>query len=360
KALRGRLAGIENGKPSKRAPVAYAVREGEAGDAAVQEGGDPKKKGKAVPRGVPGFLGPEAKLQIPADSSGRLQLARWLTTGASHLTARVMANRIWQQHFGKPLVATPSDFGFQGEAPTHPDLLDWLARDLIDSGWSIKHMHRRIMSSKTYQLASTDHAGNAAVDGDNRWYWRFDRRRLDAESLRDSMLALGGHLDLARPGPHPFPPVNKWGFTAHHQFKAVYPSNRRSVYLMVQRLHPHPYLSLFNGPDTSSSTAVRDQSTVSTQSLFMLNSGFVHKQAEGLAARLIAAPSDPSERIELAYELVYARPPTEDDIGRMLAYHDRYVETLADEKIDANRLDHQAWSSIARMMLASNEFIYVN
>ena len=363
KPLTDKLSYIDRNKPSKQVQLAYGVREGKPDDAVVQVGGNPHSKGKAVRRAAPQFLSTFAKLDVPSKESGRLQLAKWLTDPKNPLTARVMVNRIWQYHFGKPIVATPSDFGMQGEAPTHPKLLDWLAAKFVRSDYSIKAMHRTIMSSKTYQLAVADHSANAAKDGGNTTYWRFDRRRLDAEAIRDSMLALGGNLDLKRPGPHPFPPKNKWRWTAHHQFKAVYPSNHRSVYLMVQRLHPHPYLSLFNGPNTSSSTAMRDQSTVALQSLFMLNSGFVHKQAQGLAAQLIKATHDPAprkSRIKLAYERVYSRPATDDEVARMLAYHDRYVETLAAENVPTNQREHETWSSIARMMLTSNEFIYVN
>ena len=204
-----------------------------------------------------------------------------------------MVNRIWQHHFGKPIVPTPSDFGLRGMPPTHPELLDWLAADFIASGWSIKAMHRRIMLSETYQLASEHDSASAAVDTGNARYWRFDRRPLDAEALRDSLLALGGNLKLYRPGPHPFPDVNTWKYTAHHQFKALYASEHRSVYLMVQRLHPHPYLSLFNGPDTCVTTAARDGSTIPLQALYLLNNPFVHDQSLRFAGQLIVAEPDP-------------------------------------------------------------------
>ena len=151
-------------------------------------------------------------------------------------------------------MATPSDFGLRGTPPTHPELLDWLAREFIASGWSIKAMHKKIMLSKTYQLSAAVDTANAETDTGNAWYWRFDRHALDAEALRDTLLDLGGSLDHHRPGPHPFPAATSWHFTAHNQFKAVYASQHRSVYLMVQRLHPHPYLTIFNGPDTSMTT----------------------------------------------------------------------------------------------------------
>jgi len=360
KPLQDKLAKIDRARPSKLVRLAYAVREGKAADANFQKGGNPRAKGPVVKRGVPKFLDPDPKLNIPRGASGRLQLARWLASPRNPLTARVMVNRIWQQHFGKPIVATPSDFGMQGEAPSHPELLDFLAKQFIDRGWSIKAMHRLIMSSKTYQLAVAHNADNAAKDAGNSMYWRFDRRRLDAESIRDSMLALGGNLDLKRPGPHPFPPKDKWKFTAHHQFKAVYPSKHRSVYLMVQRLHPHPYLSLFNGPDAGQSTAARDKSAVPLQSLFMLNSKFVHAQAAGLAAQLIKNTQDPQQRIKLAFEQVYARPATDPEIKSLLRFADMINNQLSAEKVAANKRELETWSSICRSLLTSNEFIYVN
>ena len=231
-----------------------------------------------------------------------------------------MVNRIWQHHFGKPIVPTPSDFGLRGTPPTHPELLDWLAREFIASGWSMKAMHRKIMLSKTYQLSADVDPASAETDTGNAWYWRFDRRALDAEALRDTLLDLGGSLDSTRPGPHPFPAATSWRFTAHHQFKAVYASNHRSVYLMVQRLHPHPYLTIFNGPDTSMTTAVRDGSSIPLQALFLFNSPFVHEQSARFARMLLEQRSDPRERVRLAYLRVYARPPADDELDRSLVY----------------------------------------
>ncbi len=135
-----------------------------------------------------------------------MQLAQWLTRADNPLTARVIVNRIWQHHFGKGIVTTPSNFGVRGEAPTHPELLDWLTERFIESGWSIKSIHRLILSSKTYRLASAYDEDNAAQDPPNRWYWRFDRQRLDAESIRDALLAVSGNLDLGRARPTRFRP----------------------------------------------------------------------------------------------------------------------------------------------------------
>ena len=360
KASEARLAEINNHAPSKHAPLAYAVKEGEPTDARIQKSGNPWRKGDVVKRRFPEFLGDGTVLDIPEDASGRLQLAEWLTRPDNPLTARVMVNRIWQFHFGKPIVATPSNFGLQGAPPTHPELLDWLAVQFIESGWSVKAMHRLIMSSLTYQRASVHNTANAAIDSGNQYYWRFDRRRLDAESIRDSMLLLGGNLNLERPGPHPFPPADKWRWTAHRQFKAVYPSNHRSVYLMVQRLHPHPFLSLFNGPDTSASTAVRDQSTVPLQALFMSNSDLVEEQAQGLARSLLGWRGDDRERIQRVYQEVFLRPPSNRELRRTIDFLDRYRNVLVEEGVPATQHHQLAWAGLARTLITANEFLFVD
>ncbi len=357
--LRKNLDRLEK-EPPADIPLAYAVRDGKPTDAAIQRNGNPRERGDVVPRGVPSILAPASPLEIPQGSSGRLQLAQWLASPDNPLTARVMVNRIWQHHFGKPIVPTPSDFGFRGTPPTHPELLDWLARAFIDSGWSIKAMHRTIMLSKTYQLASAHDASNAEADAGNLLYWRFDRRRLDAEALRDTLLTLGGNLETGRPGPHPFPPPKRWTFTAHHQFKAVYPSNHRSVYLMVQRLHPHPYLALFNGPDTSMSTPVRDASTVPLQALYLLNSEFVHDQASRFARLLLDTSSDATSRIDLAYQKTFARPASEAERTRALAFVEQYQSALEQEGSPADRRELDSWTSFVRLLLASNEFYFID
>ncbi|QDV39097.1 PSD1 and planctomycete cytochrome C domain-containing protein [Tautonia plasticadhaerens] len=353
---------LQKAGPEVMAPKAYAVRDGEPTDVRLQIGGDPQNLGVEVPRGVPEVLDPSGTIDLPEAGSGRLALARWLTDGPPRdLVARVMVNRIWQHHFGKPIVPTPSDFGLRGIPPTHPELLDWLAADFVASGWSVKAMHRRIMLSETYRLSSEHDSVNEAIDTGNAWYWRSDRRPLDAEALRDSLLALGGNLRGGRPGPHPFPPVGTWTFTAHHQFNDTsYPSEHRSVYLMVQRLHKHPYLSLFNGPDTSATVATRDSSTVALQALYLLNNPFVHEQAARFAGRLISDEPDPSGRLDLAYLRAFGRGPTAAERARAGRFLSRYEGALAAEGRPDGVLEPEAWAALARALVASNEFFHVD
>lgn len=360
-ALRAELANLQKEEPLVGVPTAYAVSEGQAVEVKIHINGNPRSVAATpVSRGVPKILD-ATPLEIPAGTSGRLQLARWLTNQVSFLTARVMVNRVWQYHFGKPLVPTPSDYGFRGTPPTHPELLDWLANEFVASGWSIKSLHRTIMLSRTYQLSTDGEVHNAQIDAGNSWYWRFDRRSLDAESLRDSLLMLAGSLDLNRPGAHPFPEPSKWRYTAHHQFNDVcYPSNHRSVFLMVQRLHAHPYLSLFNGPDPSLSTPRRDRSTVALQALYLLNSDFVHHQAAALASHWLAFSNDPYARINTGYLQVYGRHPSDVEVAKCLTFVEQYAGSLELEGVSLAQCKQEAWSAVARSLLASNEFLYLD
>jgi hypothetical protein len=357
---RGELRQLQKPGVPPDLPGAYAVSEGKPVSVPVQLRGDPQAPGPVAPRGAPAFLCGSRPLRISPGSSGRLELARWLTRPDHPLTARVMANRVWQYHFGKGLVATPNNFGLRGEEPTHPELLDFLAGELVRSGWSVKHLHRLILSSKTYKLSCSHHAANAARDPGNRFLWRADRRRLDAESIRDALLVAGGHLDRSRPGQHPFPPMRDWHWTQHNAFKAVYPSNHRSVYLMTQRLQRHPFLALFDGPDTNLSTERRSSSTVPLQALYLMNNPFVREQAEGLARRLLASAPDGAGRITWACERAWGRPPRPDEVEKGAAYVGRCSLELQQVGTPPERVELEAWTSYARVLLTANEFLYVD
>ncbi|MCI0456857.1 MAG: PSD1 and planctomycete cytochrome C domain-containing protein, partial [Gemmataceae bacterium] len=341
--------------------AAYAVAEGKKkiGNAHVHLRGDPEKRGPEVPRRFPLILGGQT-LPLSVPGSGRLELAGWLTDPDNPLTARVMVNRIWHYHLGKGIVQTPSDFGKQGKPPTHPELLDWLARHFIDGGWSVKALHRLILLSQTYQLSSGDHAANAQVDSNNDFLWQFGRRRLDAEAIRDTLLALSGTLERSPGGPHPFPDQTTWGFTQHNPFKAVYETNRRSVYLMTQRIQRHPYLALFDGPDTNASTARRVMSTTPLQALYLMNEPFVHAQARRFAARLLAERPTDAERIAWAYLLTFGRPATLEEQSHSADYLAGVWEKLQTAGVPVGQQALTAWESYARALFLTNEFVYVH
>jgi hypothetical protein len=339
---------------------AYAVAEASLiEDAAVQLKGDPAKPGEVVRRHFLTVLNGE-ELSPGDPTSGRLQLAEWIVDRANPLTARVIANRVWLYHFGRGIVATPNDFGRQGKAPTHPELLDWLATKFMDSGWSIKSLHREIMLSRTYRLSS--HRSEIAVERDptNQWFGSFPRRRLDAEALRDTLLVLGGNLDVTPGGPHPFPPQTEWKFTQHHPFKAIYDTNRRSVYLMTQRIQRHPYLAIFDGADPSASTPVRLVSTTPLQALYLLNDPFVHEQSRQFAARLLKEGPDDSSRMERAWRLSLGRAPDAEEKQSGLAFLVSTRQALAESGVPDDQQDVQTWQALVRVLFRLNEFIYLD
>ena len=348
-----------------KVPVAYAVTESKAADVPLHKRGEPDQPGDIVPRKNLDLFGGE---RISDEkTSGRLDLARWLTDPKNPLTSRVMVNRIWQGHFGRGIVATPSDFGTRGAAPTHPELLDWLAATFVEQGWSVKAMHRLVMSSAVYQQSSvisepviSKSVGKRAAakrlktDSLNTDYSPFPRRRLEAEEIRDTLLALSDELDREPGEGHPFPAENT-SFTQHNPFKAVYDSKKRSVYLMTQRIQRHPFLALFDGPDANASTARRASSTVPTQSLYFVNDPFFHARAEAFANRLLAQPE--AVRIATAHRLCFQREPSAAERTHAAAFLTAYGDELND--LPENQRDLTKWSAYARTLLASNELLYV-
>ncbi|MGH7137761.1 MAG: DUF1549 and DUF1553 domain-containing protein, partial [Pirellulales bacterium] len=327
-ALRNELRNLRKPGLPADVPGAYAVEDGAVVETRVQLAGDPGQPGEVATRCVPRFLAADIATAIPPGASGRLQFAEWLTRPEHPLTARVLVNRIWQHHFGRGLVSTASNFGESGDPPTHPELLDWLAQRFVEDSWSIKAIHRLILLSKTYQLASTAAEAAVARDPANRWYARFERRRLDAESIRDAQLAVAGRLDRARPAEQPFPPIAEWSWTQHNPFKAVYPSNHRSVYLMTQRIQRHPFLALFDGPDPNISTDVRTSAIVPLQALWAMNDTFVAEQAAAFARRLCDSQPDATARIDLAHRFAYARPVEPAERQRATEYLEAYRQEL--------------------------------
>jgi Protein of unknown function (DUF1553)/Protein of unknown function (DUF1549)/Planctomycete cytochrome C len=344
-------------------PTAYAVLDSQAKNARIQMKGEPDRPGAEVPRKFLDVLGgqrlPEQRAKA---TSGRLELAGWITSPENPLTARVIVNRVWQRHFGTALVPSASDFGLRGEQPSHPELLDCLASEFVRSGWSLKHLHRLIMTSRTYRLASHDNEANLQLDPNNRWYWKFNRQRLDAESIRDTLLLVAGTLDPSMPTePHPFPPQKDWQFTQHHPFKDDYASNLRSVYLMTKRLTAKPYFQTFDGPDPNVCTSDRDQSVTALQALYFVNDEFLHEQANRLAEKLLADHSNNDHRLNEAFSKILCRAPKSHEFA-LLQQHLVAVREVAsrDKEIDRSTIEMQAWSSLVRSLLRLNEFLYLD
>ena len=216
------------------------------------------------------------------------------------------------------------------------------------------------MQSRTYQLSSEDEGANLKSDPANRWYWRYTRRALDAESIRDAMLVISGRLDRSVAEVHPFPPVGTWGFTIHNPFHAVYDSNRRSAYLMVQRNRRHPFLALFDAADPNLSVAERQPTTTPTQTLFLMNSPFIHEQSEALARRLLAMPGDDAARIRYAFEACHGKEPAMGDVDEAVAFVTGYIKRLADQGVPGDQQVIGAWAALGRVLLTSNGLLYVD
>jgi hypothetical protein len=337
---------------------AYGVLDGDGKNARVHKKGDPEKLGEEVPRGFLTILGGQ-RVPTGEKGSGRLQLAEWLTDRSNPLTARVMVNRIWLHHFGRGLVATPNDFGARGSPPSHPELLDWLASRFMEGGWSVKAMHRLILQSRAYRMACVENERYVETDPGNALLWRFNRRRLSAEEVRDSMLAVSGGLDRTPGGPHPFPPEQGWRYTQHNPYLAVYDTNRRAVYLMQQRIKKQPFLEVFDGADPNVTTGQRPLSNTPLQALFLMNSPFAHAQSARFAGRLLAAPGTTEQRIDLAHRLALGRPASHEETEAGAAYLRQCEEKLGGAAApEARRLD--AWASYLRVLYSSNEFVFVD
>jgi mono/diheme cytochrome c family protein len=299
----------------------------------VQIRGNPENQGEEAPRRFLSILGGKPLQK----GSGRLELAEAIASKDNPLTARVLVNRIWQHHFGKGLVRTPSNFGNLGERPTHPELLDHLARRFMDEGWSLKKLHREILLSATYQQSGELNVRNYEVDPDNKFLWRMNRQRLEVESWRDAMLAVSDKLDRTVGGP---------------SSDLASPDNRRrTLYGRVSRHDLNSLLRLFDFPDPNITAGERTVTTVPLQQLFVLNSEFMVGNAKALAARLTAgAGPDNAACIRKAFPLLYSRPATEQELHLGLEF---LSQGNTGEKLSR-------WEQYAQVLLSANEFLYVD
>ncbi len=354
----------------------YKVEVDEPGSAPV-EARVVRNKEKAISvsylwiRGDHRRQGPEVQPQFPrvlanaGNSTGvdstagrRLALAKWLTARDQPLTARVMVNRLWQHHFGRGLVPTPSDFGLVGEPATHPELLDWLAAELMESGWQLKPLHRLMLTSSTYRLAAVPAQGDdwgklLKADPTNELLGRMPRRRLEGESIRDALLAIAGTLNLKRGGPGVTPPLppevastllkNQWPVT-----KDESEHNRRSIYLFARRNLRLPLLEVFDKPDSNLSCSRRDQTTIAPQALHLLNSPFARTRAAEFAKRVVASAETETLRIELVYLLALGRLPSKEEVTACQLFLANDTDPLS------------AWTNLCHAMLNLNEFVYID
>jgi len=340
KASRDELERLRKAHPAMY-PVAHVIADGSPADMKVFVRGNPANQGDVAPRRFLKILAGDQPAPYQ-QGSGRLQLAEDIAAQRNPLFARVMVNRIWQQHFGRGLVSTPDNFGSLGERPTHPELLDWLAVRFQELGWSVKALHRELLLSAVWQQSSLPTEAGMAIDADNRYLWRMNRRRLDVESWRDALLAVSGRLDRQLAGP-------STNLAEEH-------NSRRTVYAFVSRHELDNMLRLFDFPDANITASTRSETTVPQQQLFVINSPFMLNQAKAFAARLQAeAGDDATARITLAFELAFGRAPSEDELQLGLAYA---TAKDADDVPDVTLLNR--WERYAQILLASNEFMYLD
>ncbi|HYI95924.1 MAG TPA: DUF1549 and DUF1553 domain-containing protein [Bryobacteraceae bacterium] len=330
----------------------------------------------------PGFLtilDPTAAKIVPPNSSAttgrRTALAKWLTDPANPLTARVMVNRLWHHHFGVGIVSTPGDFGRMGQKPTHSELLDWLSSEFVQNGWSLKHMHRLMVTSNAYRQSSAYREEASKTDSLNRLLWRFRPQRLEAEAIRDSALSVSGLLNPAIGGPSVSPslplgmPPPAGGWTVS---KNSADQNRRSVYISVRRTATYPMLSAFDMPESLESCSRRTQTTTAPQALTMLNSDESLDWAQGLASRVLdRAGADPARQATEAFRLAYSRKPDSWEMDRSVTFLSRQRGLLNEraakgEKLAApsrtvegvNAVDAAALVDLCLALINSNEFVY--
>ena len=345
-----------------KAPVTHVLRRG-----------DPNKPKRQVGPGVPVVLTrqqPEPPRPTAHSTGRRLWLAGWMTRPDNPLVARVMVNRLWQHHFGRGLVGTPNDFGVVSEPPSHPALLDWLAREFMANGWHLKPLHRLMVLSSSYQMAATAEPKGALADPRGQLLSHWQERRLEAEAVRDAVLAVSGRLNPQMAGPSIYPPIPRavlqgqsrpgegWGKSDERQ------AARRSVYIFVKRVLAVPELELLDAPDTTSSCEQRPVSTTAPQALTFLNGDFINRQARHFAARLRReAGNDARAQVERAFELALCRPPRAEELKAatdFLAAQQRQIEVDARAAKKPVAARQRALEAFCLVILNTNEFVYVN
>jgi cytochrome c553 len=366
--------------PALNGPVALGVRDAKTvADTEIRIRGEAEKLGPIVPRGFLSLIDVPDTPKVNANQSGRLELAHWLTSPKNPLTPRVMANRVWKHLFGQGLVSSVDNFGVTGAAPSHPELLDYLAVRFSSPlpfggegpgvrggfGWSIKKLVRSLVLSRTYQLSAETTAAHLAADPGNRLVWRHSPRRLDAEEIRDAMLAVSGKLSAARPKGSPAQDMKVIELTdtnplAKKLQEAAATSFHRSIYLPLLRGLTPRALEVFDFAEQGLVTGSRDSTTVATQALYLLNDAFVRQQALGLAQRIQKQSElDDAGRIDAAYRLALGRSATAKEIDRARGYIAGYEEALRAEPNTPAEPREAAWASFCQAVLASAEFRYI-
>ena len=357
KSLKDKLPDLE---------FAVGVRDrGKVADGPIQVRGEKGKTGRVVPRGFLSAVPVADPPRVTDKQSGRRELAEWLTRPDNPLTPRVAVNRIWQHLFGRGLVTTVDNFGHNGRPPSHPRLLDWLTHRFVSGHkWSRKAMIRDLVLTRAYRLSSTHDPVAFEADPAAGLVWRHTRRRLEAEAIRDAMLAVSGQLDVSRPEASPVTRIGEGEVGRNINIKPLTaPFPHRSVYLPIVRGIVPEFLRLFDFPDPSNPQAVRDETNLPAQSLFLLNSPFVIQQADALALRMLAKQGDDNDRIARAYRVTLGRGPSKDERERALSYITSTARTLGQPENRSNKKTtprQQAWGLFCQVLLAGAEFRYLD
>ena len=335
-------------------------------DTEIRARGEPEEKGAVVPRGFIQVMKSSVTPKVDPHHSGRLQMAEWIASRDNPLTARVMVNRVWYHLFGRGIVETVDNFGALGEEPSHPELLDYLAVRFMDHGWSLKKTIRELVLSRAYRMASDHDADNYAKDPGNRYFWRMNRRRLDAEAIRDATLAVGGTLDLTRPVGSPIANLTtstEIGRRGSIEDLSDSVAHHRSVYLPLVRNGMPEVLAVFDVADPSLIVGQREVTTVATQALFLMNSPLVLEQSQAAAKRVTSSSGDAAHGVEAAYRLILQRPPSSDELrlgGQFIAAYGQMADgqVAGKEKSSAPSTD-AAWVALCQSLISSAEFRYL-
>ncbi|MHB1557264.1 MAG: DUF1553 domain-containing protein [Isosphaeraceae bacterium] len=352
-SARAELAEIDRRIPAlPPGELVYALRSHAPRPIAVLRRGEVEQPAEPVGPGalscVPGLDPVFTSSESGDEGARRAALAEWLASPANGLTWRSIANRVWHYHFGRGIVDTPNDFGRNGSKPTHPELLDWLAVELRDGRLSLRSLHRLIVTSAVYRQSSREDAAAARVDADNRWLWRMNRTRLDAEELRDGVLAVSGELDRSMGGPgfELFRFVDDHSPIYDHTAPGVLDrpgARRRTVYRFVVRSVPNPFIECLDGADPNINTPVRSTTITALQALALLNDAFMVQQARAFARRLEKVSDAPTRRIDAAFTLALGRPPRDDERAALLAYARRH-----------------GLPNACRVLFNTNEFLFID
>ncbi len=346
-------------EPATKPPATHLLVRGKA-----------SRPGPEVAPGFPAVLidkQPEFPLRESSTSRRRLALAQWIASPDHPLTARVLVNRVWHYHFGQGLVRTPSDFGVMGQPPTHPELLDWLASWFVENGWSIKKLHHLILTSNTYRMSKSINAEYAKADPENDRFWRFPYRRLEAEAIRDSALAVSGQLNPKMFGPSMFPPIPKEALAGNSDLDKIWKesepreASRRTIYAFVKRALVVPMLEVLDVCDTARSNDKRLVTTVAPQAMTLFNGEFVLEQSKRFAQRLSAEVGDDSDRqIERAFRLSVARLPSAKERETLKAFLETQATRFAVETPGADQaaIRMRALTQMCRVVFNLNEFVY--